>query len=110
MSQVCDYKKDWKCISYSGKILKVVSIFIVSIISTSFYTYAQNQSSSKTVQVLNLDQCIVYALQNQPAVKQSLLSVSIAKKTNAINLSAWIPQVNLSGSFHIMIPCQLFFR
>jgi outer membrane protein TolC len=100
MSQVCKYKKNlWKYISYSGKILKVAIIFIVPIISTSFYTCAQNQSSSKTVLVLNLDQCIVYALQNQPAVKQSLIDISIVKKANAINLSAWLPQINVAGTF-----------
>jgi outer membrane protein TolC len=110
MNQVCDYKKNlWKCINYSGKIFKVAIIFIVSIISTSSYTCAQNKSSSNNVQVLNLDQCILYALQNQPALKQSLIEVSIAKKTNAINLSAWIPQVNLSGSFTHYDPLPTIF-
>jgi outer membrane protein TolC len=100
MSQECEYKKkSWKCIRYSRKILKVAIIFIVPIIGTSFYTCAQNNNSSKTGQVLNLDQCIVYALQNQPAVKQSLIDISIAKKTNAINLSAWYPQISLAGTF-----------
>ncbi len=110
MSRECTYKKNLKkCINYNGIILKVAIIFIVSFINTSFYTCAQNKSSSKTVQVLNLDQCIVYALQNQPAVKQSIIDVSIVKKTNAINLSAWIPQVNLSGSFTHYDPLPTIF-
>ena len=59
---------------------------------------AQNKNSSDSIPFLTLDQCIVYALQHQPAIMQASIGISIARKTNAINLSAWLPQVNLSGA------------
>lgn len=49
-------------------------------------------------QGLTLEQCIAYALANQPAIKQSLIGVSIARTTNAIALSGWLPQVNAAGN------------
>ena len=47
---------------------------------------------------LTLAQCIEYALQHQPALNQSLININIAKTTNAINLSGWLPQVNAQGT------------
>jgi outer membrane protein TolC len=47
---------------------------------------------------LTLQQCIDYALQNQPALNEALINVSIARTTNAINLSGWLPQVNAGGT------------
>jgi outer membrane protein TolC len=92
-------KMSRKCISNFWIILKVTFIVLVGFNSVSFSTYAQNITKKDSVQYFNLDQCIVYALQNQPALRQSSLEILIARKTNAINLSAWIPQVNLSGTF-----------
>ena len=100
MSQVYEIKRNiWKHINFTGSKLKVTIILVISIICTSFSTRAQNKSASGAPEIFNLDQCIVFALQNQPAVKQSLLEVSIVKKANTINLSSWLPQINLSGSF-----------
>jgi outer membrane protein TolC len=59
---------------------------------------AQNKSSGDSSQYLTIDQCIVYAMQHQPAVMQSGIDLAIAKKTNAINLSGWLPQVSLIGN------------
>ncbi len=65
--------------------------------------FLNSQSDTKaqtdTVNYLTLDQCIVYAMQHQPAIMQSSLAILIAKKTNAISLSSWLPQVNLTGNF-----------
>ena len=60
--------------------------------------YAQKGAITDTSQYLTLDQCLAYALQHQPALLQSQIGISIARKTNAIALSAWLPQVNLTGS------------
>lgn len=46
---------------------------------------------------LTLAQCIDYALIHQPALNRSLINVNIARETNAVNLSSWLPQVNASG-------------
>jgi outer membrane protein TolC len=37
-------------------------------------------------------------LQNQPVLKQSIINQSIVRTSNAINLSGWLPQLNLSGN------------
>jgi outer membrane protein TolC len=46
---------------------------------------------------LTLKQCIDYAMIHQPGLNQSLINISIARQTNAINLATWLPQVNASG-------------
>ena len=47
---------------------------------------------------LTLKQCIDYAMEHQPALNRALINVDIAKTTNAINLSGWLPQINTNGS------------
>ncbi len=80
--------------------LKRSFFVIVSFVSIFLGASAQNiNATTDTVQYLNLDQCIVYALQHQPGIMRSIIDVSIASKTNAINISAWLPQVNLFGNF-----------
>ncbi|UOE52373.1 TolC family protein [Mucilaginibacter sp. SMC90] len=54
--------------------------------------------TADTGQSLTLRQCIDYALIHQPALNQSLINTDIAHTTNAINLAAWLPQVNASGN------------
>ncbi|TWJ00851.1 outer membrane protein TolC [Mucilaginibacter frigoritolerans] len=49
------------------------------------------------VQYFTLKQCIDYALQHQPGLNIALINVDVAKTTNAISLSGWLPQVNASG-------------
>jgi outer membrane protein TolC len=75
-------------------------IFLVCIIIAylSPNAFAQKGNNNDSIQYLTLDQCLAYALQHQPFVLQSAIDVSIAHKTNAIALSAWLPQVNLVGS------------
>ena len=46
---------------------------------------------------LTLKQCIDYAMEHQPAINRALINVDIAKTTNAINLSGWLPQINANG-------------
>ena len=63
--------------------------------ASSQTTYDSTQSSIET---LTLEECLNYALKHQPAINQSLIGISIAKTTNTINLSGWLPQANLSGN------------
>jgi outer membrane protein TolC len=60
--------------------------------------YTQQADSTGATQSLTLEQCIQYALKHQPALNQALLGIPIAKATNAINLSGWLPQVNIGGN------------
>ena len=78
--------------------IKCIVIAIFTLGSLPFICFGQNRNKRDTAQYLTLDQCITYALQNQPSLKQSEIDISIAHKTNAINLSAWLPQVNLVGN------------
>lgn len=48
--------------------------------------------------VLNLSQCIQYALQNQPAVRQAGIDEAINERDIGISLAAWLPQVNSANS------------
>jgi len=89
------YKIAFKLMKLAVMRIIILVIFLVNI---SLFTYAQKGRNTDTVQYLTLDQCLAYALQNQPLLKQTAIDITIAHKTNAINLSAWLPQVNLVGS------------
>lgn len=70
----------------------------LSVISIS--AFAQSKTIADTVPSLNLDQCIAYGLENHPSALQSLIGISIAKKTNEINLAGWLPQLNANANFN----------
>ena len=78
--------------------LKYLFIFIICFAGLVTSSFAQNKKAD-TIQFLNFDQCIVYALQNQPAILQSSIEIAIAKKTNSIKLSDWLPHVDLNGNY-----------
>ncbi len=63
-------------------------------------TKAQNNGGSDSTKNLNLTDCIRYALQNQPALKQSVIDESIAHTNNLIGLSGWMPQVTGTATFN----------
>lgn len=67
------------------------------------------QNPVDTVPSLTLQQCIDYALVHQPAIRRSTLYVAIARTTNQINLSAWLPQVGVSANVthYIKLPTTL---
>ena len=74
------------------RIIRVL-LLLTGLLNASLYSFGQNAATG-AAQTYTLKDCIEYALQNQPSLKQSILSVSIAKTNNAINLSGWLPQVN----------------
>lgn len=64
-----------------------------------------NQQNSLTPTILKnaaqhftLEECINYALSNQPNLNKSSIGIDIAKKTNAIALSTWLPQIDVTGN------------
>ncbi|MDR3628145.1 MAG: TolC family protein [Ignavibacteriaceae bacterium] len=74
-------------------------IFLTAIlINIPSSSYSQNDLSTDTVKSFTLGDCVKYALRYQPALKQSIINQSIVRTSNAINLSGWLPQVNLTGS------------
>jgi outer membrane protein TolC len=78
-------------------------------ICISIFANAQTQDTSKLLvpivrdssnnvsEFLTLKQCIDYAMQHQPSLNRSLINIDLARTTNAINLSGWLPQVNATG-------------
>ncbi len=90
-------------------ITRIRFVLIACIAALSLQAKAQNKTTTDTVPYLTLDQCIAYALQYQPHAKQALINIDIARKTNAINLAGWMPQVNLSANIYhyIQLPTSL---
>jgi len=78
--------------------IKRLFLFIAIFVHVPTCTYSQNNYRPDSTQFFSLEQCIHYALQHQPGLNQSLLNTDIAKATNSINLSGWLPQLNLSGN------------
>ncbi len=78
--------------------IKRLFFFTAYFVFLSIHSYSQNTERSDTTQVFTLEQCIHYAMEHQPGLNRSLLNTSIAKATNAINLSGWLPQINLTGN------------
>ena len=81
-------------------VLKYAFLIIICSITLSPNAYAQNKRSNDSIPSLNIDQCIAYALQHKPAILQSAIDISIAQKTNAINISGWLPQVNVNANLY----------
>jgi len=67
---------------------------------------AKDTNINHTNLFFTLRQCIDYALLHQPALNRSLIGQDITKETNAVNLAAWLPQVNASGNLihYIQVP------
>ncbi len=90
----------------------LIRLFIVSGSFTIFFS-ANAQTSAKqedTTRYLTLKQCIDYALIHQPGLNISLLNISIAKESNAIDMSGFFPQVTIEGTLthYIQLPTSFF--
>ncbi|WP_342645525.1 TolC family protein [Mucilaginibacter sp. CSA2-8R] len=60
---------------------------------------ASAQSVRDTLGTLTLQQCIDFALRNQPAVRQANIDENINERDIRISLSSWLPQITSSSSF-----------
>ena len=57
------------------------------------------QNNTDTIKTITLKQCVQFALQNQPVVKQAAIDEAINERNIKISLSAWLPQVSGSGLY-----------
>jgi outer membrane protein TolC len=64
---------------------------------TGNFLYGQNQAA--VPDSLTLEQCIQYALKNQPYVQQAGIDQEIAERDIKIGLSGWYPQINATGNY-----------
>lgn len=80
--------------------MKVKNIWIISTIlfSLPLTLYAQPGRDS-TTQLLTLQQCIDFALRNQPIIRQATIDEDINERDIRISLAAWLPQINSSASY-----------
>ncbi len=66
----------------------------------------QALQGDSTLRNATLQQCIDYALKNQPEVKQSLIDQEISERDINSALSGWLPQINGTGSYNYNIKRQ----
>src|ERR1700748_1534329 len=72
-------------------IINLILIFPVSLFAQSVTDSIPN--------VITLKQSILFALRNQPAVRQASIDQQINERDIKIALSAWLPQINSSAAY-----------
>ena len=73
---------------------RIISFFPVLILLGSASAQTKDDFSGK-----NLDGCIIYALEHQTNIRQSLLDEQITEHQIKIQLADWYPQINFSGNY-----------
>jgi len=80
---------------------KIYSLLIINIVVLSAATAAFAQRPADSIpSVITLKQSILFALRNQPAVRQAAIDQQINERDIRISLSAWLPQVNSTGVYN----------
>ena len=77
---------------------KTSYLFLINLTFTCLL-YSNLAAQSKGDSIVTLNQCIDYALRNQPAVKQSSIDQEINEKNIRIGLAAWLPQVTSNDQY-----------
>ena len=72
-------------------------LVILSFLILPFNLLAQSKQDTLPA-TLTLNQCIDYALRNQPAVQQAGIDEAINERDIRIGLSSWLPQINSANS------------
>ncbi|MEO6149310.1 MAG: TolC family protein, partial [Mucilaginibacter sp.] len=76
--------------------MKKIILLLFPLLFLVHITYAQTAKDS--VQgTITLQQCIDFALRNQPAVRQASIDEEINERDIKIGLSSWLPQLNGTG-------------
>ena len=79
---------------------KVVFFFQLIILFTVPSIFSQMKNSPDSLlNSADLQNCIQYALENQPSIKQSLIDESIANQEIKSKLADWFPQLNFNFNF-----------
>ncbi|RZK45406.1 MAG: TolC family protein, partial [Pedobacter sp.] len=80
--------------------IRSAGLFVLLISLGSFSSFAQNTPAPQALaDSLTLDECIRYALKNQPYVQQALVDQEIAERDIKIGLSGWYPQISATGNY-----------
>lgn len=78
---------------------KVYLLLIINFIIFSNTAFAQRPADT-IPGVITLKQSILFALRNQPAVRQAAIDQQINERDIRIGLSGWLPQVNSTGTYN----------
>jgi outer membrane protein TolC/DNA-binding MarR family transcriptional regulator len=78
--------------------VKYLTLAVLFVLESVFSVNAQSVSAKDSTPTYTLDQCISYALENQPSINEAFINIEIAKTANKIALSGWLPQVNVNGT------------
>ena len=80
--------------------MKKIHLLLIINLTLVFNTTLFAQTGTDTIPaVITLKQGILFALRNQPAVKQASIDEQINEKDIRIGLSAWLPQLGSSGFY-----------
>jgi outer membrane protein TolC len=74
------------------------AILIIFALYLGLPYYLLAQTKTDTATSITLQQCISYALHNQPQVKQATIDEEINERNIGIALADWLPQVNAAGN------------
>jgi outer membrane protein len=86
-------------------------VLTIIIICFLFQAHAHAQvKTDTTTSVVSLQQCIGFALRNQPATKQANLDEQINERTIGVALADWLPQVTATGNaqHYFQLPATSF--
>lgn len=100
----CCYKNMKKSLHQVLPILIICFLFSTQVV-------AQTKTDTLTPSVvISLQQCIGFALRNQPATRQASLDEQINERTINIGLADWLPQINASGTaqHYFQLPVTYF--
>jgi outer membrane protein TolC len=78
------------------------------LLSASFYSFAQ--PTLPPAKPLSRQQCVDFALQNQPLVRQALIDQEIGERNIRIGLASWLPQLQGTATLahNLQLPASVF--
>lgn len=89
-------------IKYLRYIAYLILLLLVLMLFDSYSLSAQTQDKFFSDSA-SVEECIKYAMDNQPLVKQLRLDEAIANQTIKISLSDWFPQINFTSGYQYFI-------
>lgn len=76
-----------------------VAFYSILVLTLGYPSLSRAQAPKDSLPpVVSLQECIRYALKNQPVLKQASIDEEINERNIGIALSAWLPQISTSGS------------
>ena len=89
-----------KCIASVYLFMKQTTLALKALFRLVLFVpfYAFSQPVLPPDKPLTQQECVVFALQSQPLVRQALIDQEIAKASNQIALAGWLPQVGVTGT------------